>query len=78
MGSSLRVTPAASMPQLVAENGKKLVIVNLQKTPLDPIAALKINAECDKVTKLLMERLGIEIPDFKLRRFVKFSKKAKS
>lgn len=40
MGSSLRVTPAADVPKTVFENGGKLVIVNLQKTPLDAYAAL--------------------------------------
>lgn len=44
MGSSLRVTPAADVPKTVFENGGKLVIVNLQKTPLDPYAALNIHA----------------------------------
>lgn len=34
MGSSLTVTPAADIPKTVGENGK-LIIVNLQKTPLD-------------------------------------------
>lgn len=29
LGSSLRVTPAADMPAMVAERNKKLVIVNL-------------------------------------------------
>lgn len=49
LGSSLRVTPAASMPSNVAQNGKNLVIVNLQKTPLDKYAKIKINAYCDEV-----------------------------
>lgn len=35
------------MPQRVGERKKNLVIVNLQKTPLDSIASLRINALCD-------------------------------
>lgn len=62
MGSSLTVTPAADMPSEVGERGKRLVIINLQKTPLDSLAALRINGECDKVMKLVMEKLGLEVP----------------
>ena len=35
LGSSLRVTPACDIPLEMVENGGKLVIVNLQKTPLN-------------------------------------------
>jgi len=35
------------MAKQVALNKKNLVIVNLQKTPLDNLATLKINAMCD-------------------------------
>ena len=59
MGSSLRVTPAADMPLEVARNHKKLVIVNLQSTPLDKVAALRINGDCEKVSSLLMAKLGL-------------------
>jgi len=48
MGSSLTVTPAANIAEDVAYHGR-LVIVNLQKTPLDGVAALRINAFCDTV-----------------------------
>lgn len=74
MGSSLTVTPAANMAAKVAERKKRLVIVNLQKTPLDKIAALRINGECDKVMKMLMEKLGLDVPKFELKRWVRFSK----
>lgn len=37
MGSSLTVNPAADIPKTVGKNGK-LIIVNLQKTPLDALA----------------------------------------
>lgn len=47
LGSSLRVTPAADMPQLVGKNKKDLVIVNLQATPLDHLSNLRIFSFCD-------------------------------
>eukprot|EP00455_Lapot_gusevi_P044034 TRINITY_DN5446_c0_g1_i4.p1 TRINITY_DN5446_c0_g1~~TRINITY_DN5446_c0_g1_i4.p1 ORF type:complete len:308 (-),score=57.19 TRINITY_DN5446_c0_g1_i4:107-1003(-) len=68
MGSSLRVTPAAELPELVATRGKKLVVVNLQGTPLDDVAELRINAKCDDVMRGLMQRLELPIPEFRLRR----------
>ncbi|XP_061686432.1 NAD-dependent protein deacetylase sirtuin-7 [Syngnathoides biaculeatus] len=40
----------------------KLYIINLQWTPKDDFAALKINAKCDDVMRLLMEELNIQIP----------------
>jgi NAD-dependent SIR2 family protein deacetylase len=48
LGSSLRVTPAADIPEEVAKRGK-LVICNLQQTPLDDCASLAIYAKCDDV-----------------------------
>lgn len=68
MGSSLRVNPAALFPKTVASNGR-LVIVNLQKTPLDKVA-LCIHAMCDVVMQKLMNELGLEIPEFRLKRRV--------
>ena len=85
LGSSLTVTPAADMPKLVGEKGKKerqedegnhshnLVIVNLQKTPLDRLATLRIFAKCDYVMEGLMRELGLDIPPFLLRRNIVLS-----
>jgi NAD-dependent deacetylase len=42
LGSSLVVQPAASFPELAKRAGARLVIVNLQETPLDPIADLVV------------------------------------
>lgn len=39
MGSSMRVTPACNMPMASLTNGK-VVIVNLQKTPVDSICTM--------------------------------------
>lgn len=68
MGSSLRVTPAANIPELVGKRKKNLVIVNLQKTPLDHLASLRVNALCDIFIEKVMEKLGLIIPDFVLTR----------
>ncbi len=43
LGSSLVVYPAAGFPELAKRTGAKLVIVNDQETPLDPVADLVIN-----------------------------------
>lgn len=74
MGSSLRVTPAADIPRETARRGGRLVIVNLQKTPLDG-RGMVIHAMCDTVMNMLMERLQLEIPPFKLIRRLKIEKK---
>ena len=84
-GSSLTVTPAADIPtvlyheqlgmclyralQLVATNHGDLVIVNLQRTPLDRLASLRIYAKCDDVSRLLAEKLSLQIPSFQLHRY---------
>ena len=43
LGSSLQVSPANMFPKIAKQNGAKLVIVNMEPTPLDPIADLVIN-----------------------------------
>ena len=50
------------------KNPGDLVIVNLQETPLDVIASLRIFAKCDDVSKLLAKKLSVEIPAFCLKR----------
>jgi NAD-dependent deacetylase len=42
LGSSLVVQPAASFPEIAKRRGARLVIVNLQETPLDDIADLVV------------------------------------
>ena len=54
---------------MVGKGGKRLVIVNLQATPLDRFCKLRIFAKCDEVSKMLMSKLGLEIPEFRLRRY---------
>jgi len=74
LGSSLRVTPAANIPEIVGKKEKgKLVVVNLQSTPLDGLAALRINGTIDDVMQLLMSKLELQIPPFVLKRRVQIS-----
>jgi len=68
LGSSLTVTPAADIPKVVGEQRQRLVIVNLQCTPLDQLAKLRIYAKTDDVSRMLMSKLCLEIPEFRLRR----------
>eukprot|EP00419_Tripos_fusus_P004630 CAMPEP_0172674472 /NCGR_PEP_ID=MMETSP1074-20121228/12755_1 /TAXON_ID=2916 /ORGANISM="Ceratium fusus, Strain PA161109" /LENGTH=465 /DNA_ID=CAMNT_0013491883 /DNA_START=62 /DNA_END=1457 /DNA_ORIENTATION=- len=78
LGSSLTVSPANAQPEITARNGGKLVIVNLQKTPLDKHATMHIFAKTDLVMGMLMERLGIQIPTFQLLRRVIVGKRTQS
>lgn len=71
MGSSLRIYPAAGMAKATAEQGGKLVIVNLQKTPLDAYADMVIHGKTDEVMEMLMKELNMVIPQWKQSRWVK-------
>ena len=72
-GSSLRVAPASSMPELAVANGANFVNINLQKTPLDPLCTMNIFGLMDNVFELLMDKLGYTIPEFRLERRLKVS-----
>ncbi len=63
VGSSLLVPPAALLPVLTKSNGGVFVCINLQRTPKDRSAALKIHGECDVVMRAVAQELGITIPD---------------
>jgi len=73
LGSSLTVTPAADIPKRVGKRGKKLVICNLQRTPLDSICSLRVHAKTDNLMKLVFKHLGLEIPPFILKRRLTFN-----
>ena len=63
LGSSLRVTPASDIPKSCGMNSNKwLVIVNLQKTPLDTNAEFIIHGFIDDVIERLMKKLHMNIP----------------
>lgn len=49
VGSSLVVQPAASLPLAGAQSGAKLIIMNIDPTPVDGLAALVIRAPADAV-----------------------------
>lgn len=46
----------------------KLVIANLQKTPLDPVSAMRVWSKTDDLMTRTMAYLGLDIPPFILRR----------
>lgn len=75
LGSSLTVSPANDIPETVGQN-HTLVIVNLQKTPLDGLATLRIFGKTDDVMERTMKYLQTDIPSFVLRRRVKICKNA--
>src|SRR5262249_50292618 len=64
LGTSLRVRPANTIPMSTIKNGGNLVIVNLQKTPKDKYAQIKLQARCDDVMKSLMDALGVEVKTY--------------
>lgn len=70
LGSSLRVYPAADIPGEMIKRGAKVVIVNLQKTPLSRKCAMEVHSRIDSLIAGLMKQLGFEIPPFKLKRCI--------
>lgn len=68
LGSSLRVYPAADIPGEMIERGSRVVIVNLQKTPLNKKCSMEVHSTIDDLVLGVMKRLGLEVPSFKLKR----------
>ena len=68
LGSSLRVYPAADIPGEMIERGSRVVIVNLQKTPLNKKCSMEIHSTIDDLVLGVMKKLGLEVPSFKLKR----------
>lgn len=69
LGSSLMVTPANEIPELTGRRkGAKLVICNLQETPLDKLSVLRVYSKTDELMIRVMEKLDIPMPKFILKR----------
>jgi len=66
LGTSMRVSPACTLPLLGKKRNKdhKLVIVNLQKTPSDDECQLRIFARVDDVITRLFQAINQQIPEF--------------
>jgi len=68
LGSSLTVSPANDLPSKVVKKSGQVVIVNLQRTPLDTLSTLRIHGRTDEVMQGVMRELGLDIPPFILQR----------
>ncbi|KAI8963291.1 DHS-like NAD/FAD-binding domain-containing protein [Daldinia sp. FL1419] len=69
LGSSLTVSPANGIPEIVgSRKGSKLIICNLQDTPIDGLADQRIYSKADELMVRVMAKLDIPIPPFILRR----------
>lgn len=58
LGTSMNVQPAASLPDKCLANGGQMFIVNLQRTPYDEFATVKLHAKTDDFMHALMMELN--------------------
>lgn len=69
LGSSLTVSPANEIPETVGKRrGAKLVICNLQSTPIDRLSDIRIFSKTDDLMARVLSKLGLLIPHFILQR----------
>ena len=59
IGSSLEVYPASDLPVLAHRNNAKIIIINLQPTPLDKLADIIIRDNVATTLPAIMEQLEI-------------------
>ncbi|WP_370415749.1 NAD-dependent deacetylase [Streptomyces fradiae] len=57
VGSSLQVQPAASLAGIAAEHGARLIIVNAEPTPYDPVATEVVREPIGTALPALLDRL---------------------
>ena len=60
VGSSLVVQPAASLPLVAVRAGAALAVLNIDPTPLDPLADLVVRAPADLVLPAALAAAGLE------------------
>ncbi|WP_093850416.1 SIR2 family NAD-dependent protein deacylase [Streptomyces pini] len=58
VGTSLQVQPAASLAGIAAEHGARLVIVNAEPTPYDPLADRVVREPIGRALPALLEELA--------------------
>ncbi|KAI1743857.1 NAD-dependent deacetylase sirtuin-7 [Xylaria scruposa] len=69
LGSSLTVSPSNEIPEVVGgKRGAKLAICNLQSTPIDRLADIRIFAKTDDLMTRVMAKLALPISPFILQR----------
>ncbi|KAI0486725.1 NAD-dependent deacetylase sirtuin-7 [Xylaria cf. heliscus] len=69
LGSSLTVSPSNEIPETVGRKRQaKLVICNLQSTPIDHLSDIRVFAKTDHLMTRVMAKLCLPIPSFILRR----------
>nr|XP_023019357.1 NAD-dependent protein deacetylase sirtuin-7 isoform X1 [Leptinotarsa decemlineata] len=71
LGSSLKVLkryPRLWQMDKPAKKRPNLYIINLQWTPKDDFANVKVNGKCDEVMKTVMDILGIDVPKYDRQR----------
>lgn len=69
LGSSLTVPPACEIPETVGlRKNASMAICNLQSTPFDELADLRVYARTDDLMTRVMNKLDLPVPSFALRR----------
>ena len=61
VGSSMRISPANKIPDLVKQNGGKLIIINAQNTTFDADSDLRIWSSADNAMRLIANDLNLDI-----------------